>query len=172
MTPRHGWLLISIIGAVVVLACLRLIPGSPSSATPCLKPMGIERGGEITIVCERAARVPGCVLLAAVGLTECPARMWIQRGEMVRIGTGGRFTRAPLPGAVLLVLGIPLDLNHASLSELILLPSIGPVLAARIVKDRHERGSFGSLQELQRVRGIGPRTFKRLRPLLTVSVRR
>ncbi len=49
-----------------------------------------------------------------------------------------------------------IDINTASAVELTLLPGIGPRLADRIVEDRERNGPFRSLDDLQRVRGIGP----------------
>ncbi len=60
----------------------------------------------------------------------------------------------------------PLDLDVADAASMERLPRIGPALAARIVADRAERGPFGSLHGLERVRGIGPK----LAQLLTVHV--
>jgi competence protein ComEA len=64
---------------------------------------------------------------------------------------------------------MPLDLNRATSGELERLPGIGPGLAARIVEARQRRGSFGSIDELRRVRGIGATTLARVRPLLAVG---
>lgn len=63
----------------------------------------------------------------------------------------------------------PIDVNTALASDLELLPRIGPQLAARIVEDRDRAGPFHSVEDLARVRGIGPRTVERLRPLVTVA---
>jgi len=61
-----------------------------------------------------------------------------------------------------------LDLNRASLAELMGLPGIGPVLAERIVRHRLLHGPFRSLDELLEVRGIGPRKLERLRAHLMI----
>lgn len=58
------------------------------------------------------------------------------------------------------------DVNQAAWPELALLPGIGPELARRIVTDRETRGPFRSVDELSRVRGIGPKTIERMRPYL------
>lgn len=63
----------------------------------------------------------------------------------------------------------PLDLNRASQDDLERLPGIGPGLAARIVDSRARRGTFDSLDDLRRVRGIGDTTLARLRPLLAIG---
>jgi competence protein ComEA len=57
----------------------------------------------------------------------------------------------------------PVDINAASAGELQDLPGVGPALAERIVAARRER-MFTSLDDLARVRGIGPATVERLRP--------
>lgn len=62
-----------------------------------------------------------------------------------------------------------IDINSASAGELELLPRIGPALAGRILEDRQEHGSFASVEALQRVRGIGPKTIESLRSIAIVS---
>jgi len=59
-----------------------------------------------------------------------------------------------------------IDLDRATARDLERLPGIGPALAARIVADRAEQGPFRSPEALLRVRGIGPRTLRRIRPYL------
>jgi competence protein ComEA len=59
-----------------------------------------------------------------------------------------------------------IDINAADWPELALLPEIGPALAQRIVEDRRQRGPFASIDDLDRVRGIGPRTLEAIRPYL------
>ncbi len=53
-------------------------------------------------------------------------------------------------------------LSTAPADSLDLLPGIGPVLARRIVTDRNARGPFTAWTELDRVRGIGSATVRRL----------
>ena len=57
---------------------------------------------------------------------------------------------APLPG-------VQIDINRAPSHELALLPRVGPVLAKRIVDDRIRNGEYDSVEDLQRVHGIGPK---------------
>lgn len=65
--------------------------------------------------------------------------------------------------------GERIDADTAPVEELARLPGIGMRLAKEIVSDRVVRGSFGSLEALDRVRGIGPATLRRLEPFLRFS---
>ena len=67
--------------------------------------------------------------------------------------------------------GERINVDQATASELERLPRIGPILAVRIVTDRRQRGPFGSLEGLDRVRGIGPKVLEALRPYVTFSGR-
>lgn len=81
-------------------------------------------------------------------------------------------TREPLPDtppAAAAVRTPLLNLNTADAAELQLLPRIGPALSARIIEDRDANGPFESLEDLQRVRGIGPRTIEIIRPHATTE---
>jgi DNA uptake protein ComE-like DNA-binding protein len=61
------------------------------------------------------------------------------------------------------------DMDVASEGEIESLPRIGSVLARRIVGDRSANGPFGSLEGLQRVRGVGPGLATLLRERVTFS---
>jgi len=61
------------------------------------------------------------------------------------------------------------DLNRASRRELERLPGVGPVIAHRILALRDTLGGFRTLDDLERVRGIGPATLARLKPLVSVG---
>jgi len=58
------------------------------------------------------------------------------------------------------------DINTADWTELMQLPEIGETMARRIVESRQQQGPFKSREDLQRVRGIGPRTMEKIRPYL------
>jgi len=64
---------------------------------------------------------------------------------------------------------VPLDLNRATDRDFDALPGVGPKLAKRIMKYRQSVGLFHSLDELRAVKGIGKKTFERIRPLVTVT---
>lgn len=57
-----------------------------------------------------------------------------------------------------------IDVNTADRLELMQLEGIGETLADRIVDDRETNGPFETIDDLQRVKGIGPKTVEKLRP--------
>lgn len=60
----------------------------------------------------------------------------------------------------------PLNVNTAPVEDLQRLPGVGPVLARNIAAARAER-PFRSLADLDRVKGIGPKTLEKIRPFVT-----
>ncbi|HEY7956205.1 MAG: ComEA family DNA-binding protein [Polyangia bacterium] len=60
------------------------------------------------------------------------------------------------------------NLNSATPDELGFLPGIGPAKAHAIVEHRREH-PFKKLEDLTRVKGIGRKTFGKLRPYLTLA---
>ncbi|MFH0989025.1 MAG: helix-hairpin-helix domain-containing protein [bacterium] len=62
----------------------------------------------------------------------------------------------------------PLNINTASLEELIQLPGIGSVTAKRILVFRQEHGKLTSLDELTAIKGISQKKLDKLRPLLRI----
>jgi competence ComEA-like helix-hairpin-helix protein len=62
-----------------------------------------------------------------------------------------------------------IDLNSASASELELLPGIGPVLSLRIINHRETKGRFQKIEDVMKVSGIGPKTFEKIKDLITIK---
>jgi competence protein ComEA len=63
---------------------------------------------------------------------------------------------------------IRVELNTATAAELETLPGIGPSKAEAIIAQRARR-PFKRIEDIMRVKGIGRKTFKKLRPYLTVD---
>ena len=61
-----------------------------------------------------------------------------------------------------------ININRASKSEFDSLPGIGPVLAARIITYRTKNGPFASVEDLQKVSGIGGSKFDDIKDLLRI----
>jgi competence protein ComEA len=63
----------------------------------------------------------------------------------------------------------PLDLNEATAPQLQRVHGVGPVTAAAIVADRDARGPFESVEDLIRVRGVGPKTVEKAKGVMGVT---
>ncbi|HEX5062584.1 MAG TPA: helix-hairpin-helix domain-containing protein [Kofleriaceae bacterium] len=62
-----------------------------------------------------------------------------------------------------------LNLNTATEEQLMMLPTVGPAKADRIVTWRKKNGGFKRTADLRRVKGFGYKTFKRLEPFLDIK---
>jgi competence ComEA-like helix-hairpin-helix protein len=62
-----------------------------------------------------------------------------------------------------------LNLNTATEDQLMLLPTVGPAKAERIVVWRKKNGGFRRIADLRRVKGFGFKTFKRLEAFLDIK---
>lgn len=60
------------------------------------------------------------------------------------------------------------NINKASSAQLQTLNGIGPSKAAEIIKYRTSHHGFKSVDELVNVKGIGPKTVKKLRKHITI----
>lgn len=91
-------------------------------------------------------------------------------GEQILVGvpggpaSAGSAGPAATPGAG----GGQVSLNQASLEQLESLPGVGPVTAQKIIDFRTAHGSFGAVDELLDVDGIGDKTLAELAPHLTL----
>jgi competence protein ComEA len=62
-----------------------------------------------------------------------------------------------------------INLNEASLSELMTLKGIGEVKAKAIIAYRDQAGGFQSIDDLLKVKGIGQKTLENIRDRLKIS---
>jgi competence protein ComEA len=62
-----------------------------------------------------------------------------------------------------------LNLNAATVEQLATLPGIGPKVAERILEYRTKNGGFKKIEELMNVKGIGEKSFLKIKPLISVA---
>ncbi len=63
--------------------------------------------------------------------------------------------------------GARINVNSATLDELMLLPGVGEVLAQRIIDRRDQVGRFANMTDLDAIEGIGDALMQRLEPLVS-----
>lgn len=63
----------------------------------------------------------------------------------------------------------PLNLNAATAAELQQVPGIGPAIAEKILQARKSYGAFKSVDDLQAIKGIGPKKLDKMRKYLTLG---
>jgi len=85
-------------------------------------------------------------------------------------------TPQPLEGPRANELNDKLDPNTATLSDLSALPNLGPAMARRVIEDREQfqkthphEPAYKAIDDLQRIKGIGPATLENLRPHLRIT---
>ena len=61
----------------------------------------------------------------------------------------------------------PVNLNTATAAQLEALPGIGARTAALIVEYRQKNGSFKKIEDLMNVKGIGEKSFLKIKPLVS-----
>jgi competence protein ComEA len=64
--------------------------------------------------------------------------------------------------------GEKININSAPADVLDRLPRIGPKVALRIIDFRKQNGPFKKIEELMKVKGIGEKTFAKLKDLITI----
>ena len=74
-----------------------------------------------------------------------------------------------LMAPVLLIAAEKVNLNTATLEELMTLERIGPTYAQRIIDYREANGPFEKAEDIMKVKGIGQKTFDANKDVITVE---
>ena len=64
-----------------------------------------------------------------------------------------------------------ININSATLDQFESLPGIGRKTAERIIEHRTKSGGFKRIEELMNVKGIGEKSFLKLKPLIVVTTK-
>jgi competence protein ComEA len=118
-------------------------------------------------------------LLALGGLAWLVASAWPRGGAgplcpdggLPALDDAGVVTCGPgrRPGALLLTLGLPLDLNAASVEDLSRAPGVSEEVARRLVERRTALGRFASWDEVDEVPGVGEARLAALQSCCTLG---
>jgi competence protein ComEA len=73
------------------------------------------------------------------------------------------------PSAVTVVSNEVVNLNSATAAQIASLPGIGPKTAELVVQYRTKNGPFKKIEEIMNVRGIGEKSFLKIKDRLTVG---
>jgi competence protein ComEA len=88
--------------------------------------------------------------------------------DILRNGKGITVRFGRMPGAVLLACGLKLDLNSASIEELLLIPRMRSKIAASIVERRRKK-AWERVDDLIEIRGVGSKTAQKLQDYVEIS---
>jgi competence protein ComEA len=182
LAPRSQWLAIILLAAVIFAVLL----GRSYKRHPPLSPI---YPPPVIVAVEGAVKEAGTRLLpgpevsigraieSAGGLHNCSsnkvpediAMKGIGNGRIVQVECSGRgpleIRVEAMPAAARLTLGEKLHLNAASGEDLMFVPQMKSGVAEAIVNHRRSR-PWRSLEELEEIPGVGPRTIERWRNYL------
>lgn len=82
--------------------------------------------------------------------------------------TNGNINKISEAGGAVVQGNSLVNINQADNKTLETLPGIGPAMAQRIIDFRKENGSFQSVDDLQKVKGIGKAKFAKIKDKVTV----
>lgn len=175
-------ILIASSGALLLLSRpdsveITILPPPPTatpSPTATPRPIMVYVTGEVVRrftqhILPRGSRVSDAVA-AAGGFTDLANRELVNLAGILRDGDQVHIpsveTSQPDAGLPTPSGGSLVNVNTATLEELVALPNIGPVTAQNIVEFREQAGPLSELADLDDVPGIGPSTLEKLVDLI------
>jgi competence protein ComEA len=187
------WLqaLLGLLAGLLLAGAFILVADRPHGAAVELKP--VPSAAPLVVEISGAVTLPGVytlppgsrladALTAAGGLLPSADRSQVNLAALLSDGArlhipGVEAAAQPLPQATLadstksirIDPTLHINLNTATLAELIQLPGIGETRAKAILAYRDAHGGFQSLDEIQNVSGIGEATFQQIKVFLFVK---
>ncbi|OQB06220.1 MAG: ComE operon protein 1 [bacterium ADurb.Bin212] len=108
-------------------------------------------------IAELENKINGIATIATTNEVSAPTT---DSGDVAGVATKTTANSSPLSAKI--------NLNTASASQLDTLPGIGPAYASRIIEYRNNNGGFKDISEVQNIKGIGSKTFEKIKDLITI----
>lgn len=179
MSPELSSRLTIILFVVVMLCGMLLLLARPDPAVITIHPpVPTATPAGILVYVTGAVHQPGALHLlpfgsrvtdaisAAGGFTDLADQTFVNLARRLRDGDWIHASSVHQAGGGAVSPADPIYINRATAAELETLPAIGPVMAQRIVMYREKMGPFTSLDDLDKVSGIGAATLAELRGLV------
>ncbi|MFF2016794.1 ComEA family DNA-binding protein [Paenibacillus sp. NPDC058177] len=138
---------------------------NPASATNATN--AVPQSGQQTSVEGQAQGQPGAVVSGGVGAgVSAGAGAGVNGEAGAGASAAGVAAAPPVPPPAAPTSGL-INVNTATVAELMNLPGIGEKKAQAIIDYRSSKGAFRGATDLGKVKGIGPKVLEKLRPLVT-----
>jgi competence protein ComEA len=93
----------------------------------------------------------------------------LSTGNAVLIESGDRLIVREMENTNKIALDIPINLNKATIDDLVLIPGIGEKTAHQIVRFREKWGNFKKLDDMMKIRGIKEKKFSKMKKYFRIS---
>ncbi len=185
-TRQHKRALLILIIPIIAVSSF-VVLRSNTQPTPISEPIGIPAQvliPEVMVDVAGGVKTPGVYSLSAdsrvsdaitaaggasagTDLSNLNLARIIKDGEQIYVEPAGTTSKSIVGKVASKKIG-PININRATKSEFDSLPGIGPVLAQRIFTYRRLHGPFTTLEDLQKVSGIGSSKFAALKSKIQI----
>ena len=151
----------------------------------CLIPFGDMTSGPIIVeiigdhehngIYHMGEKAKACDLLFAAGVRNLEGfdknklNTTLSSGKSVLIESGNQLNITEMNNEKKLACNIPIDINKASIDDLIMIPGIGEKTAWRIIQLRKKYGGFKKIDDLMAIRGIKEKKITKLKGYFTID---
>ena len=108
-----------------------------------------------------------CVMNGGEGHHEMEGKMIKRRKRILATFVLAGFLLAAAIGTVMAQEQVKININKATVDELVSLKRVGPAYAQRIVDYRKQNGPFEKPEDIMNVPGIGPKTYEANKDMIT-----